>query len=275
MNEIDRVIHGDCLTVLPTLLPGTVDLAIVDPPYNIGYDYGDEYNDKLAVADYLDFSQRWLSLVYRALSSNGAFWLVIGDEMVADLRIMCRDLGFHLRSWIVWHYTFGVNCTSNFTRSHAHILYFVKNRKSFVFNADQVRVPSARQLVYNDKRANPEGRLPDDTWVLRPQSSEAFGAGTDSWYISRVCGTFKERVPGAANQLPEQLVGRIVRACSNENQTVLDCMAGTGTVPVVAKKLGRHYIGVEKSSKFAKLASARLDAVTVGDALDGPIPHGD
>jgi site-specific DNA-methyltransferase (adenine-specific) len=129
--------------------------------------------------------------------------------------------------------------------------------------------------VYNDKRANPEGRLPDDTWVLRPQGSEAFGAGTDSWYISRVCGTFKERVPGAANQLPEQLVGRIVRACSNENQTVLDCMAGTGTVPAVAKKLGRHYIGVEKSSKFAKLAAARLDAVTVGDALDGLVPHGD
>ena len=79
-----------------------------------------------------------------------------------------------MRNWIVWHYTFGVNCTKKFNRSHAHIFYYVVDPKRFTFNADAVRVPSARQTTYADRRANPVGKLPDDTWVLRPQEDERF-----------------------------------------------------------------------------------------------------
>jgi site-specific DNA-methyltransferase (adenine-specific) len=67
-----------------------------------------------------------------------------------------------------------VNCKNKFTRSHAHLFYFVKNEKQFTFRGDDLdnRIPSARQLVYADKRANPQGRLPDDTWIIEPGSGQ-------------------------------------------------------------------------------------------------------
>ena len=73
------------------------------------------------------------------------------------------------RSWVIWYYTFWVNCVRGFSRSHTHLFHFVKDPKKATFNADEIRVPSARQLVYADSRANAKGRLPDDTWILRPQ----------------------------------------------------------------------------------------------------------
>ena len=111
---------------------------------------------------------------------------------------------------MIWYYTFGVNCTHKFSRSHAHLFYFVKDPANFTFREDdpQNRVPSARQLVYADRRANPRGRLPDDTWILRPQDlSDCFTPGEDTWYFPRVAGTFKERAGFHGCQMPEQLLG--------------------------------------------------------------------
>ena len=124
----------------------------------------------------------------------------------------------------------------------------VKDPDEFTFNAEAIRVPSARQLVYGDRRANPTGRLPDDTWILRPQDlPDGFTAEEDTWYFPRVCGTFKERAGWHGCQMPEQLLGRIIRACSNPGELVLDPFAGSGTTLAVAKKLGRRYLGFELS----------------------------
>src|SRR5690606_11240866 len=136
---------------------GCVDLAFADPPFNIGYEY-DVYDDRRAAEEYLDWSRRWMSEVVRVLKTDGTFWLAIGDEFAAELKVMLtRELGMTCRSWVVWYYTFGVNCKHKFSRSHAHLFHMVKNRKRFTFNADDpaIRIPSARQLVYGDKRANP------------------------------------------------------------------------------------------------------------------------
>lgn len=274
----NRIVNTDCLGHggLPAVPDGSVHLVVVDPPYNIGFDYGDgEYDDKQSPETYAAFCTNWIRECYRVLSPTGSCYIVIGDEWLADLTLIARAAGFHLRSHLVWYYTFGVNSPKKFTRSHAHILYLVKHKKNFTFNYDQIRVPSARAAVYNDPRANPEGRLPDDTWILRPQElPQGFAAESDTWYISRVCGTFKERQKDAKNQLPEQLVGRIIRASSNPGDLVLDPMCGTGTVPAVAKKLGRTYLGFEMSAKFAGMATQRVTAVQPGQSLDGPIPHG-
>lgn len=268
MNEI---IEGDCLQHFESVADGSVNLVFCDPPFNIGYDYGEDgYDDTMSDSAYLSWSRQWLQQVYRVLADDGTFWLMIGDEQAAELKVLACRAGFHLRSWVIWYYTFGVNATRKFSRSHVHLLYFVKSKTDFTFNVDAVRVPSARMLKYNDKRANPKGRLPDDTWVLQPTSLEGgFAEDSDTWLLSRVCGTFKERVEGAANQIPEQLLGRVIRACSNENDVVLDPMAGTGTTVVVAKKLGRKYLGFEQSSRMAGIAQSRLAAVNVGDPLEG------
>ena len=171
---------------------------------------------------------------------------------------------------MIWYYTFGVHCTRKFSRSHAHLFHFVKDPKRFTFNDQAIRVPSARQLVYFDARANPQGRLPDDTWILRPQDvPDGFAPESDTWYVPRVCGTFKERAGWHGCQMPEQLLGRIIRACSNPGETVLDPFGGSGTTLAVAKKLDRRFLGFELSPDYAAAIQTRLDATRVGQPLEG------
>jgi DNA modification methylase len=269
-RKFDTICNQDCIAGLRDVEDGVVDLAFADPPFNIGYDY-DVYHDKLESENYLAWSRDWTAEVIRVLKPNGTFWLAIGDEYAAELKVMLqREHKLTCRSWVVWYYTFGVNCKTKFSRSHAHLLHMVKQADNFTFNADAIRVPSARQLVYGDRRANPTGRLPDDTWVLRPQDiPESFGPEEDTWYFPRVCGTFKERAGWHGCQMPEQLLGRIIRACSNAGELVLDPFAGSGTTLAVAKKLERRYLGFELSQEYAKRVEARLKTIEPGDRLDG------
>lgn len=308
MNNMDdslNAIHnGDCIAGMNRLAAESVDLAFADPPFNIGYEY-DVYNDKLGREKYLDWSREWIAAVYRVLKPAGTFWLAIGDEYAAELKLLSQDVGFHSRSWVVWYYTFGVNCKFKFTRSHAHLFYFVKDPQNFTFRSEDLenRIPSARELVYNDKRANPMGRLPDDTWmirpadavgeimaddgtwspadiqpqpdtsqtwILRPQDIEScFRADENTWYFPRVAGTFKERQGFHGCQMPEQLLGRIIRSCSNVGEVVLDPFSGSATTLAVAKKLQRKFLGFELSQDYVDYGRQRLENIRMGDPLDG------
>jgi len=266
----NTIYNQDCLEGLKELADGVVDLAFADPPFNIGYEY-DVYRDELESEHYLRWSRAWTAEVVRVLKPHGTFWLAIGDEYAAELKVMLqREHGLTCRSWVVWYYTFGVNCKYKFSRSHAHLFHMLKDPEHFTFNADAVRVPSARQMVYGDGRANPGGRLPDDTWILRPQDlPEGFQPHEDTWYFPRVCGTFKERAGWHGCQMPEQLLGRILRACSHEGELVLDPFAGSGTTLAVAKKLKRQFVGFELSNQYCQQIEKRLAAIRPGDPLDG------
>ncbi|MEM9366446.1 MAG: site-specific DNA-methyltransferase [Planctomycetota bacterium] len=268
-NILGKVHHGDCIAGMRDVPEESVDLVFADPPFNIGYEY-DTYEDQLESDQYLQWSRDWMTEVHRLLKPDGAFWLAIGDEYAAELKVAATSLGFTMRSWVVWYYTFGVHCRTKFTRSHAHLFHFVKDEKQFTFNADEVSVPSARQLVYADKRANPKGRMPDDTWILRPQDlTDGFTPEEDVWYFPRVAGTFKERAGFHGCQMPEQLLGRIVRSSSNPDDVVMDPFGGSGTTLVVAKKLGRRFFGFEMSPEYVQLGQERIDAVFAGDLLNG------
>lgn len=285
--KLDNIYNLDCVKGMAKLPAGSIDLAFADPPFNIGYDY-DIYDDRKAADDYLNWSRAWIESVVRVLKPNGTFWLAIGDEYAAELKVLCtRDLHLHCRSWVIWFYTFGVNCKQKFTRSHAHLFHFVKDAKSFTFNVNDIRVPSARQLVYGDKRAVDGGRLPDDTWmatadlppetpmfdgfVLRPQDiPDRFPPHSDTWYFSRVAGTFGERQGWHGCQMPEQLLGRIIRASSNSNDVVLDPFGGSGTTLAVAKKLRRRFVGFEISEGYYEQIRQRLTSIDPSDPLVGP-----
>jgi len=269
--DTDRIIRGDCIKNLAKLPEACIDLAFADPPFNIGYEY-DSYDDRRAKEDYLAWTDRWLAAVRRVLKPAGSFFVAIGDEYAAEIKVRLDSLGLTLRNWIIWHYTFGVNCTKKFNRSHAHIFYYVVDPKSYTFNADAVRVPSARLTTYADARANPAGKLPDDTWVLRPQETDHhFQAESDTWSVSRICGTFKERT-GHPCQMPEGVLDRIIRVASNRDEIVLDPFAGSGTTLAVAKRLGRRYLGVELSEPYAAAIEERLVSIECEPELPRPMP---
>ena len=269
MTSRYRVSCADCLAWLPAVESGTVDLAVADPPYNIGYEY-DSYDDRRSPRDYLQWCRQWLEEIHRTVAETGSFWLYIGDEYVSELDVQAKEIGFYKRSHVVHYYTFGVACSKNFARSHTHLLYYTKSKTEFTFNAEDpaIRVPSARQLVYNDKRANPKGKLPDNTWVLSPVDlKKAFESAEDTWLVSRVCGTFQERVERgtygekrAIPQMPEKIAERIIRACSNPGDRVMDPFLGTGTTGAVAVRLGRRFLGCEISRAYTERALQRIEA---------------
>lgn len=268
----NRIHQGSCVEKLRELKEGSVDLVFADPPFNIGYEY-DVYDDQRSTTEYLNFCEKWIQGVHRALKPDGTFWLAIGDEYAAELKLLSQQVGFHCRSWVIWYYTFGVNCARGFSRSHTHLFHFVKDRDRFTFNGENpaVRVASARQLVYADARANTKGRLPDNTWILRPQDvpPPGFSDSQDTWCYSRVAGTFKEREGFHGCQMPEQLLGRIIRVSSNPGDLVVDPFGGSGTTLAVAKKLGRQYLGIELSKEYVSRIRKRLADCEVGDPLDG------
>jgi len=236
---VGQIVAGDVLEILPQWPEGSVDLVFADPPFNIRYQY-DKYRDDLAPHEYLEWTEKWIDQCLRVLKSTGTFWIAIGDEYAAEIRVMMRHRAT-LRNWVIWRYTFGQCCKGKFNRGHAHLFYFVKDPKHFTFNADAIRVPSDRQLKYDDLRANPKGKLPDDVWTF-----------------SRVCGTFKERVGWHPCQMPVTLLTRIIMACSKPGDVVLDPFAGSGTTLVAAARLGRKWVGVELSEQYAAKALERI-----------------
>lgn len=245
--------RGDCcqrMAEIPESLRPT--LIVADPPFNIGYEY-DEYDDNKSAAEYIEWSRGWLSAAYANSTSNASLWVCIGDAYAAELKVLAEAVGWKLRQWCLWHFTFGVNAKRLFTPSHTHMLYFVKG-KDFVFleSLPENRIPSSRLLIYGDKRANPDGRLPNDVWIF-----------------PRVAGTFSERAGFHGCQMPESVLARIVRACSRPGDVVLDPFCGSGTTIAVAKKLGRAGITFDISENYIAGASSRLAGVAVGDPISG------
>lgn len=232
---------GDCIETMRSWPDGCIDLAFADPPYNIGYVY-DNYRDDLPADRYVTWCRDWMAEIQRLLRSDGSFYLAIGDDFAAELCVVGKQLGYTLRNWIIWHYTFGQHCKTKFGRSHTHILYFTRHPKKLTFNDELLRYPSARHTEYQDLRANPMGRLPDDVWDCFP----------------RVCGTFKERDGYHGCQLPESLLTRIILASSNPGEVVLDPFVGSGTTATVARKLGRKYVGIDLSEEYVSRTRARV-----------------
>ncbi|HEC92595.1 MAG TPA: site-specific DNA-methyltransferase [Candidatus Atribacteria bacterium] len=239
--EANKVYLGDCIEIMKTLPDESVDLVFADPPFNIGIKY-DVHNDNMSYEDYYNWSKEWIKETYRLLKNSGSIYIAIGDEFAGEINIILKQTGFYFRNWIIWYYTFGQNQRKKFNRAHTHILYFTKNREIFTFNDRDIRIPSARQLIYKDKRANPLGKIPDDVWQF-----------------SRVCGTFKERIGKHPCQMPEDLLELIIKASSNEGDLVLDPFGGTGTTASVAKRLKRNFITMEISEEYYNLILKRID----------------
>jgi site-specific DNA-methyltransferase (adenine-specific) len=262
---VNDILVGDTIATLNALPAGFADLVFADPPYNIGFKY-DQYHDAREDDDYVSFTHQWVDAAIRATRPTGSLFLMIGDEYAAEMRMHLKSHekkgSVFFRNWIIWHYTFGQNCKAKFNRSHVSIFYVTRDEKNFTFHGDKIRIPSARQTTYADTRANPKGKLPDDTWVLRPQEEEAaFKPDDDTWYNSRLCGTFKERVDWHPCQIPQKLLHRIITVASNPGDLVLDPFSGSGTTALAAKSLGRNYLGVELSPDYAAKTKARLAQV--------------
>lgn len=234
-----KLTHADATTYLASPPAELARLCVADPPYNISVKY-DEYDDCRPLVEYVNWLDCLTRLAASCLTPDGSLWLILSDETAAEACVMTKR-HLRLRNWVIWQESFGVHCETKFSRTKRHVFHFIR-QPTHVFHPP--KVPSARQTKYNDKRANPAGKTPGDVWE-----------------ISRVCGTFKERVEGVPTQLPLALTDRIVLTASDPGDLILDPCCGSGTTGVSALRHGRRFHGIDLSAAYLDVARKRLEDV--------------
>ena len=241
-----KILDGNCIKHMQGMESQSVRLVFADPPYNIGIKYGKHYNDAQPVEDYLRECESWIQAIPPLLTPDGSFFLLVNQENAWRLIPFAIRAGLHLRQWITWFESFGTNCPGKYNRCSRALLWFVNDPVRFIWNPSAVNRKSDRQTEYDDKRADPDGKVWDDVWGIKPDP------------IPRLTGTCEERLPGFPTQLPLALLRPIIGAHSEPDDLVLDPFSGSGTTGAICIELDRRFIGIELSQEFAELARKRL-----------------
>jgi DNA modification methylase len=253
---LDQIIQGDVLDVLAKIPSSSVHLAVTSPPYNVGIRY-DRYHDEREYAEY----RLWLGAVwkdlYRVLVRGGRFALQTAPTSIADFRPIHTDLtndaravGFEFRAEIIWYKQ---NMTAPRTawgsfRSPAHPHVIPSWEYVNVLHKQDWKLPGNKEDI--DITSQEFVEWSDAIWLIPPATSK----------------------PGDhPAAFPEELVERILRFFSFRGQTILDPFGGTGTVAAVAKRTGRHYISIDHSPEYARLAEERVAGIRFGS--DGRRPR--
>lgn len=266
--------HHDSQQAPSDLALGTTQLIYADPPFNLGVDYG-QYDDRLKSHEYRRFAGSWVHAMARLLRPGGWFVICTPSEWQFEYESLLRaeDLQFHQH--VIWHRTFGAQSQSGGSLSKAHTTLLVYGRplrdeRLSKPHWDRVRVASARQTTYADKRACPDGKIPGTVWQLPDDP------GSTVWTVSMVCGTYKERVGWCPCQQPLRLVTRVVAALSDEQDLVVDPFSGAATTAVACRILGRKCISYDIDPKYVEHGRQRVagihDELAV-ELRDGLVPR--
>jgi len=243
---------GDCRDVLASLpARGEVDLVFADPPFNWDVPY-DEWNDGMPRAEYERFTFDWLDACISILSPRGSLWVNIPDDTAAEVVVHLKRRGLTMINWCIWHFRFGQNRDSSFIMSKVHVLYFTRENARRTWNADAVLEPSDRATVYFDPR------------TMAKQNNKGMRVPMDVWYgqyWGRIQGNNKERRHQHHNQSPEAYLERVIGACTNPGDLVVDPFLGSGTTCTVARAMGRRSVGIEYSPTHARSAWERITEV--------------
>lgn len=198
--------------------------------------------DKMTVPEYIQFTKEWVGACHRVLKSNGSIYISCAYHNFAEAMVVLKQLGFKINNVITWRKTNAMpNMTKRvFTHSAEFVIWAVKG-KNWIFNYEEL------------KEINPEKQKDGSLKQMR-----------DVWPLPLVQG--KERLRGEdgralhPTQKPEEMLKRIIIASSNKGDLVLDPFLGSGTTAVVAKRLGRNWIGIEKNEEYVKAAKKRVRA---------------
>ena len=242
--------QGDAQDLLKELPPASVDLTVTSPPYNIGK----PYETKLGLAEYVAWCERWIRSIHAATAADGAFWLNVGYLAVPGKAkalpipyLLWNRIDFFLVQELVWNYGAGVASRRSFSPRNEKFLWYVKSEQDYKFYLDAVRDPNVKypnQKKNGKLKCNPLGKNPTDVWQF-PKVTSGANRSAD------------ERTPHPA-QFPLAVIDRIIKACSNPGDLVLDPFAGSGTTAEAALSNGRRVVGFEIKPDYIDIAARRI-----------------
>ncbi len=228
---------------------------VTSPPYNIDISYGNKwedgrlveskgkkYADNLKEYEYREMLSKVITETKRVLKDDGQIWFNIknrykDDNMTPPFWILEYFQDMYLKNIIIWNFDWGGSTNKRFCSRYEYVFFFTKHKTKYTFNLDDVKIPA---LNYRPDRYKSQLKNP-----------------TDVWKISLVSGNSPERTEHPA-QYPEELIERIIKTGTNEGELVLDPFMGSGTTAVVAKRLGRNFVGYETEKDFIEITHKRL-----------------
>ena len=234
----------------------SVDLIYCDILYGTGRNFGDFQDLKPIRSEIESHYLPRLKEMHRVLKSTGSVYLQMDYRITHWIRLIMDDIfGYgHFRNEIIWHYRTMKNDAKSFKEKHDNILFYSKSN-DYCFNSDDVRIEHTEATKKRYKRAKSgftqgklkdKGKIPNDVW--------------DDCYL--INNQFTRESVGYATQKPKVLIERIIKASSNEGDTVADYYLGSGTTAVVCKELNRNFIGCDINPKAIEITNARLDVIS-------------
>ena len=244
----------DCIDFLGTLNDASVDLAVIDPPYNLNVAEWDAFGSH---EEFLDFTFGWIDALIPKLKETGSIYVFNTPFNSAFILQHLHEKGMVFQNWITWDKRDGVSYTkTRYANGQETILFFTKSKKH-TFNFDDIRLPyestkrmkhaATKGILKNGKRwfPNKNGKLCGEVWHI-----------TSERHKTKVNG--KVQKPPHATIKPADMIERIVKASSNEGDLVMDCFVGSGTTALACKNTMRDFVGCDSDPKYTKLARQSL-----------------
>ena len=260
-NIINKTILGDTFAVLPQLPKSFADLIIVDPPYNLSKNYDGKKFNALKDEKYEQYTVQWIELVKPLLKPNGSIYvccdwkssLIIGNVLQKYFKVQNR---------ITWQREKGRGARSNWKNGMEDIWFAVKDAHHYYFNVEAVKM---RRQVIAPYRT--DGKPKD--WEETENGNFRMTYPSNFWDDISVPFWSMPENTDHPTQKPEKLMAKLILASSKEGDMVFDPFLGSGTTSVVAKKLGRHYCGVEINEAYCCWAEKRLLVAESDSSIQG------
>ena len=237
--------NKECLDFLSTVDTESVDLVLTDPPYFIGVDGGKGWDSQWKTEqEYLDWCLLWTKECVRVLKPNRCLYVWGTTKTDTFLRYKLDVLNSFdemvYQNWIIWSYDWGGRTKKTFARKHEDLLMYSKGQE-FLFNADDVRIPYVlEKSVREGVELNPLGKIPTDVWNKNNHTTEKEYCG---WHPT---------------QKPISLLERIIKANTNQGDTVLDIFSGSGSTAIASANCGRKFTGCERDEEYYEKSIDRI-----------------
>ncbi len=257
---VDKIVWGDTFDVLPLLPKDSIDLIIADPPYNLTKTYSNCVFSKQKNSDYQQYTHRWLSGVFPLLKPNGSIYVCCDWESSLIIGQVLGDY-FKVRSRITWQREKGRGAKSNW-KNGLEDIWFATKGNQYTFNLEAVKI---RKKVIAPYRVN--GKPKD--WSESDSGNYRDTCPSNFWDDITIPFWSMPENTAHPTQKPEKLIAKIILASSNADSVVFDPFLGSGTTSVVAQKLGRHYIGIEREAQYCIWAQQRLEKALTDQTIQG------
>jgi site-specific DNA-methyltransferase (adenine-specific) len=255
------LILGDALAVLPRLPAASVDLLVADPPYNMDKDFGSVRGKSMSEREYEDFTQAWLGAALPLLKADASVYVCCDWRCSSAVqRVLARSLT--LRNRITWEREKGRASASNWKCAHEDI-WFATVSGSWRFDALAVRQRRRVRAPYRDSDGSPKDWEEGDGGRYRDT------AASNLWTDLTVPFWSMGENTSHPTQKPEKLLAKLILASSLPGDLILDPFLGSGTSAVVAKKLGRRFIGIEMDEEHCLAALRRLELAEADARIQG------